>query len=89
MQTTTGAAAAPIDPRARLKQMLKYLGLGLVVALALGRVYPGLTHCLKQQCGITFTVLNVVFFWITIVFWPLVVGGVVLGKGTCWIASLI
>jgi hypothetical protein len=80
---TTGVIA-----RAKLWRLLKYVAIGLCVALALSRWYPGFTYCLKQNCSIVFTVLNVIIFWVAVAFWPLVLGGVALGKLTIALVSL-
>jgi hypothetical protein len=75
--------ATLIAIRAKLKNLLKYLLTGLVVALAISRLYPGFSHCLKQQkCSLFLTVMNVVVFWGTVVGWPFVLAGIVLGKLT-------
>jgi hypothetical protein len=90
MENTTGVPrVTAIDVRAKLKQTLMYLGIGLFLALVLGRSYPGFTHCMKQQCNVTFTVLNVLIFWGAVVLWPFMVAGVFLGKATCWIVGFV
>ena len=79
-----------VNIRSRLKSLLKYLLTGLVVALAISRVYPGFAHCLKNNnCNLVFTVLNVVVFWTSVVFWPLVVVGIALGKLTSMLVGLV
>lgn len=81
--------ATLIAIRAKLKNLLKYLLTGLVVALAISRLYPGFSHCLKQKCSLFLTVMNVVVFWGTVVGWPFVLAGIVLGKLTFLLNALI
>ena len=78
-----------ITLRARLKPLLKYLLTGLVVALALSRLYPGFSHCLKHNCSLVFVTLNLVVFWGTVLGWPLVLLGIALGKLTFLLNALI
>ena len=75
--------------RAKLKNMLKYLATGLLVALVISRLYPGFSHCLKQKCSLVLTVMNVGIFWSVVVGWPFVLAGIVLGKLTFLLNALI
>lgn len=75
--------------RAKLKNLLKYLATGLLVALVISRLYPGFSHCLKQKCSLVLVTLNVVIFWGTVVGWPFVLAGIVLGKLTCTLVLVI
>lgn len=75
--------------RAKLKNLLKYLATGLLVALVISRMSPGFSHCLKQKCGLVLTVMNVGVFWGVVAGWPFVLAGLVLGKLTFLLNALV
>jgi hypothetical protein len=80
--STTQPQATVIAVRGKLSNVLKYLVTGLLVALAISRLHPGFSHCLKQRCSLVLVVMNVGIFWGTVLGWPLVLAGIVLGKLT-------
>jgi hypothetical protein len=73
------------------KHLAKSILVGLCVALVLARLYPNFAHCLKHDatCPLVLVVFNLGVFWTTIVFWPLVLAGILVGKLTCWVVWLV